>query len=63
MSREEIGEVLEWMEKGLSKIEKSVFEAYMAGKPYSEISKSLGIPLKSVDNALLRVRRKLRSRL
>ena len=63
MSREELGEVLEWMEKGLSKIEKSVFEAYMAGKPYSEISKSLGIPLKSVDNALLRVRRKLRSRL
>ena len=32
MSREEIGEVLEWMEKGLSKIEKSVFAGVYGGK-------------------------------
>ncbi len=61
--REELSEVLGWMEKGLSKTEKNVFELYMSGASYREISERLGISLKSVDNALLRVRRKLRRNL
>lgn len=63
ISREELGEVLEWMERDLSKTEKNVFEMYMSGASYQEIADKLGISLKSADNALLRVRRKLRRKL
>lgn len=61
--REELGEVFSIIEKGLSKTEKSVFEEFLSGKSYQEIAKGLSIPLKSVDNALSRVRRKLRTKL
>lgn len=63
INREEIGEVFSLIEKGLSKTEKRVFEEYLSGSSYQETAARLGISLKSVDNALLRVRRKLRSKL
>lgn len=63
IDREELGEVFSWIENGLSKTEKSVFEEYLSGSSYQEIADRLGMSLKSVDNALLRVRRKLRSKL
>ncbi len=63
ITREELSEVFLWMENGLSKTEKSVFELYMSGASYQEIADRLGIPLKSADNALARVRRKLRRKL
>jgi len=63
ISREELSEVFLWMENGLSKTEKSAFELYMSGASYQEIADKLGISLKSADNALARVRKKLRRKL
>ncbi len=63
MDREKLSKAFSWMESGLSKTEKSVFEGYMSGLSYAGIAKKLGISPKSVDNALLRVRKKLRSNL
>ena len=44
----------------LSKREKSVFDLYIAGESYSSIGESLDMSAKSVDNALQRIRRKLK---
>lgn len=60
LNREEIDEVVSGIANNLSKTEKSVFELYMQGYTYSGIAQELGLDTKAVDNALLRVRRKLR---
>lgn len=44
----------------LSKFERSVIQLYLGGRSYEDISARLGSTAKSVDNALQRVRRKLR---
>ena len=43
----------------LSDLEKQVLVLYMEGKSYVEISKAMGRHVKSVDNALQRIKRKL----
>ena len=43
----------------LSDLEKEVLELYMDGKSYQEISEEMGRHVKSIDNALQRVKRKL----
>ena len=43
----------------LSDLEKQVLVRYMEGKSYVEISKTMGRHVKSVDNALQRIKRKL----
>jgi len=43
----------------LSKFERTVLEYYLKGKSYIEISKVLGKSVKSIDNALQRIKRKL----
>lgn len=43
----------------LSSFEASVLEAYLNGKSYQEISESLNRHVKSIDNALQRIKRKL----
>lgn len=48
------------MEEYLTKLEYRVCMEIYRGATYEEASKSLGIPIKSVDNALQRARRKLR---
>ena len=45
----------------LSKREKDIFSMYADGKSYAEISHSLKIGEKSVDNALFRAKKKLRA--
>ena len=50
--REKIGEML-------SELEKQVLDLYMDGKSYQEISEEMGRHVKSIDNALQRVKRKL----
>ena len=45
--------------KALSKLELQVFMYYIEGMPYTEISALLGKPVKSIDNALCRIRKKL----
>ncbi|MGE7718221.1 sigma-70 family RNA polymerase sigma factor [Priestia megaterium] len=44
----------------LSAIEQEVFALYMKGQTYMQISKNLDIPHKTVDNALCRIKKKLR---
>lgn len=49
------------LEKVLSETEYSVFSLFVDGMSYSEISQKTGLTVKSVDGALQRVRKKLRS--
>lgn len=44
----------------LSELEYKVLQFYLSGYPYSAIAKSLSISEKSVSNALLRIRKKLK---
>ena len=44
----------------LSGLEYAVLELFLSGNSYLEIAKKLAIPQKSVDNALTRIRRKLK---
>lgn len=44
----------------LSRLEYSVLQLFLSGKRYIEIADTLGISEKSVNNALLRIRRKLK---
>ena len=43
----------------LSDLEKEVLVRYMEGKSYVEISEEMGRHVKSIDNALQRIKRKL----
>ncbi|HOJ35243.1 MAG: sigma-70 family RNA polymerase sigma factor [Clostridiales bacterium] len=52
----------EFLFHDLSEIERKALSFYLAGYDYSEIASTLGLTVKSVDNALQRVRRKLRKR-
>lgn len=44
----------------LSPLEKRVFELYLDGRSYREIAEILGISEKSADNAVFRIRKKLK---
>ena len=46
------------IEKSLSDYEKDVLNRYIAGESYKEIAESLDTPIKSVDNAIQRIRKK-----
>lgn len=47
------------MNEVLSELEWQVLNAYIEGKSYNEISQKLNRHVKSIDNALQRVKRKL----
>ena len=49
-----------WMQSALTPYEQKVLRLFLAGYPYSEIASLLSSHSKAVDNALQRVRRKLR---
>lgn len=59
ISREELGEIESKMNEILSDLEWKVLMSYLDGKSYQEIADELGRHIKSVDNALQRVKRKL----
>lgn len=59
--REEISSALESAYSRLTEYENLVLQLYLAGKSYSEVAKILNRPLKSVDNAMSRIRSKLRN--
>ncbi|MCD6362902.1 MAG: sigma-70 family RNA polymerase sigma factor [Synergistetes bacterium] len=44
----------------LSDLERSILREYLEGKSYFEIAQAIGCSLKTVDNALQRIKRKLR---
>lgn len=59
ISREEFADIEKKMEEILSDLEWRVLMSYLDGKSYQEIAADLGKHVKSIDNALQRVKRKL----
>ena len=59
ISREEFIHIEQKMGEFLSELEWQVLMYYLEGKSYQEIADSLGRHVKSIDNALQRVKRKL----
>lgn len=58
IGREESLSRIRALSRGLSKLESAVLERYLEGHSYSQIAHLTGKPLKSVDNAVQRIRRK-----
>lgn len=58
---EELSEILTFADNNFSKTERKVFKLVLLGISYSEIADILDCSTKSVDNALQRIRRKIRS--
>lgn len=48
------------IDKKLSKLEKAVLSEYLKGSPYDRIASKIGKESKAVDNALQRIRKKLK---
>lgn len=59
ISREELGHIEQKIGEILSELEWQVLTYYLQGKSYQEIAKDLDRHIKSIDNALQRVKRKL----
>ena len=59
INREDLVNINEKIKEVLSGLEQEVLSAYLDGKSYQEIAESLGRHVKSIDNALQRVKRKL----
>lgn len=58
MKREYLDEIQKIMHKSLSKFEENVLERYIQGESYEIIAKKLDTQIKSVDNAIQRIRKK-----
>jgi len=54
-----VSSIKEKIGKILSKFEWEVLTCYLAGESYQEISEDLNRPVKSIDNALQRVKKKI----
>lgn len=59
ISQEDLTAIREKIDEVLSSLEQEVLAAYLSGKSYQEIAENLGRHVKSIDNALQRVKRKL----
>ena len=59
IGREDIVSIRDRVDEVLSNLEQEVLTAYLDGKSYQEIADKLGRHVKSIDNALQRVKRKL----
>lgn len=59
ISQEDLAHIQAQMDDLLSDLERQVLDAFMDGKSYQEIADLLGRHVKSIDNALQRVKRKL----
>jgi len=59
IGRENIVSIRDRVDQVLSDLEQDVLNAYLDGKSYQEIADKLGRHVKSIDNALQRVKRKL----
>ena len=59
IARESAGEVERLLYGALSRFESGVLELFLEGMSYKEMAVRLGKPVKSVDNAVQRIRRKL----
>jgi RNA polymerase sporulation-specific sigma factor len=61
INKENLKALKEAIEKGLSPMENKVLECYLSGYSYARTAKILGKTPKSIDNALQRIRTKIRS--
>jgi RNA polymerase sporulation-specific sigma factor len=59
VSAEEIESLRDALKAGLTDLEANVLRLYMDGRSYEEIARVLGNHVKSIDNALQRIKRKL----
>ena len=59
INMENVGNIRTKINEVLSGLEQEVLNAYLDGRSYQEIAESLGRHVKSIDNALQRVKRKL----
>ena len=59
INQENLGNIHQKINEVLSGLEQEVLAAYLDGKSYQEIAEALGRHVKSIDNALQRVKRKL----
>lgn len=59
INMENVGNIRAKISEVLSGLEQEVLDAYLDGRSYQEIAESLGRHVKSIDNALQRVKRKL----
>ena len=59
INQEKLGNIHNRMNEVLSGLEQQVLNSYLDGKSYQEIAVMLGRHVKSIDNALQRVKRKL----
>lgn len=59
IGQEDIVSIRDRVDEVLSSLEQEVLSAYLDGKSYQEIADKLGRHVKSIDNALQRVKRKL----
>lgn len=63
IGRENLVSIRDSVDQVLSSLEQEVLNAYLDGKSYQEIADKLGRHVKSIDNALQRVKRKLEKHL
>ncbi len=63
ISAEEIEAIRDSMRRNLTELESDVLRMYMDGNSYEEIASALGNHVKSIDNALQRIKRKLQRHL
>ena len=59
LKKEDCGNILSSIKHNLSKLEQNVLYYYLAGFKYADISDKLGFSVKSVDNAIQRIHKKL----
>lgn len=62
IDREALNEIFSEVSENLTELERTVFLQYLGGDSYDDIAKGLDIDRKAVDNALARVRKKLRKK-
>lgn len=60
LDRENMSRIEELLEESLSKLEKKVLHLFLDGKTYSDIAFNLNKPVKSIDNAIQRIRDKVK---
>ena len=63
LERERLESLYAVIRKNLSDLEYKVWQYYMSGQSAAEIAKRLGTDAKSINNAIYRIRKKLRSRI
>ena len=61
LDKENTSYIEELLEEHLSKLEKETLPLFLSGQSYSDIAVALGKPVKSIDNAVQRIRKKLKN--